>query len=98
MTMKIQRYDYASQFDKFEDFVADLTSMIQRGHYVLSEEVGQFEASFAKYLECSFVSAVNTGTDALVCALKVLDLRPEDEVITQANTFNATVAAICLAG
>lgn len=98
MTMKIQRYDYTSQFENFEDFIADLRSMIQRGHYVLSEEVGQFEAALAKYLECSFVSAVNTGTDALVCALRVLDIRPGDEVITQANTFNATVAAICLAG
>ena len=96
--MKIQRYDYASQFDNFEDLIADLRSMIRQGHYVLSQEVGQFETAFAKYLECSFVSAVNTGTDALVCALKVLDLRPGDEVITQANTFNATVAAICLAG
>jgi dTDP-4-amino-4,6-dideoxygalactose transaminase len=31
-------------------------------------------------------------------ALMALQLRPGDEVVTQANTFNATVAAICLAG
>jgi dTDP-4-amino-4,6-dideoxygalactose transaminase len=41
---------------------------------------------------------VNTGTDALICSLRALGLQPEHEVITQANTFNATVAAICLAG
>jgi dTDP-4-amino-4,6-dideoxygalactose transaminase len=96
--MKIQRYDYASQFERFQEFMAELSAMIQNGHYVLSHEVAQFEGDFARYLRCSFVSAVNTGTDAVVCALKVLDICPGDEVITQANTFNATVAAICLAG
>ncbi len=96
--MKVQRYDYPAQFERFEQFVAEMSQMIRDGHYVLSSEVEQFEADFARYLQCSFVSAVNTGTDALLCALEVLDIRPGDEVITQANTFNATVAAICLAG
>lgn len=96
--MKVQRYDYRSQFEGFEEFMAQLSAMILDGHYVLSKEVEQFEAAFAQYLGCSFVMGVNTGTDALVCALKVLDVQPGDEVITQANTFNATVTAICLAG
>jgi dTDP-4-amino-4,6-dideoxygalactose transaminase len=96
--MKVQRYDYASQFEHFQEFMAELSAMIRNGHYVLSKEVEQFETDFALYLQCSFVSAVNTGTDALTCALKVLDIRAGDEVITQANTFNATVAAICLVG
>jgi dTDP-4-amino-4,6-dideoxygalactose transaminase len=72
--------------------------MILNGHYVLSEEVSEFERAFAAYLQCSFVVGVNTGTDALLCSLKSLALGPEHEVLTHANTFNATVAAICLAG
>ena len=96
--MKVQRYDYGSQFDNFEEFMAELSAMILKGHYVLSHEVAEFEEAFARYLGCSFVAGVNTGTDALTCALKVLDVQPEDEILTQANTFNATVAAICLAG
>jgi len=96
--MKILRYDYPSQFEGFQEFIAELSGMIRDGHYVLSKEVEQFEAEFARYLQCAFVSAVNTGTDALTCALKVLDVRHGDEVMTQANTFHATVAAICLAG
>jgi dTDP-4-amino-4,6-dideoxygalactose transaminase len=96
--MKIQRYDYVSQFERFQEFMAQLSAMICQGHYVLSNEVARFEADFAEYLQCSFVSGVNTGTDAILCALKVLNIQPGDEVITQANTFNATVTAICLAG
>jgi dTDP-4-amino-4,6-dideoxygalactose transaminase len=96
--MKVQRYDYRSQFDRFEDFTAEISAMILNGHYVLSEEVSEFERAFAAYLQCSFVVGVNTGTDALLCSLKSLALGPEHEVLTHANTFNATVAAICLAG
>jgi dTDP-4-amino-4,6-dideoxygalactose transaminase len=96
--MKVQRYDYPSQFEEFEKLVAELSSMIARGNYVLSREVSEFERAFAEYLDCPSVVGVNTGTDALMCSLKTLKLDRNDEVITQANTFNATVSAICLAG
>jgi len=98
MTMTVCRYDYRSQFERFDELMVELSTMIVEGHYVLGEEVEKFERDFAKYLGCSFVVGVNTGTDALLCSLRALGLQPEHEVITQANTFNATVSAICLAG
>lgn len=98
MTIKVARYDYRSQFERLDEFMAELSAMLVDGHYVLSQEVEEFERAFAEYLGCSFVVGVNTGTDALLCSLKTLHLQPEGEVITQANTFNATVSAICLAG
>jgi dTDP-4-amino-4,6-dideoxygalactose transaminase len=96
--MKVKRYDYRSQFERFDDFVTAMSAMVIDGHYVLSEEVNEFESTFAAYLQCAFVVGVNTGTDALLCSLKSLALGPGSEVVTHANTFNATVAAICLAG
>ena len=60
--------------------------------------VAEFEQEFAAYVGASFGRGVNTGTDALVVALRALEIGPGDEVITQANTFNASVAAIRLVG
>jgi len=96
--MKVKRYDYRSQFERFDDFVTAMSTMVIDGHYVLSEEVTEFESAYAAYLQCAFVVGVNTGTDALLCSLKSLDLGPGHEVVTHANTFNATVAAVCMAG
>jgi len=96
--MKVARYDYRSQFERLDDLMAELSTMMVDGKYVLSGEVAEFEKAFASYLECSFVIGLNTGTDALLCSLKILGLEAEHEVITQANTFNATVSAICLSG
>jgi len=96
--MKVSRYDYHSQFARFDEFMAELSHLIIDGHYVLGRDVDKFEEAFAEFLGCSYVVGVNTGTDALLCSLKALGLQPEHEVITQANTFNATVSAICLSG
>jgi dTDP-4-amino-4,6-dideoxygalactose transaminase len=96
--MNVARYDFLSQFEGLDELMKELSAMLADGRYVLSAEVAEFERAFAEYLGCSFVVGVNTGTDALLCSLRILDLRSEDEVVTQANTFNATVAAICLAG
>src|SRR2546430_6020899 len=97
--MKVARYNYAHQLgDDIDPLMADLRSMLLGGRYELSAEVKQFEAELAKYLGARFVRGVNTGTDALVVALRALGIGPGDEVITQANTFHATVAAIDLVG
>jgi hypothetical protein len=36
--MKVQRYDYISQFERFQDFMAEISAMILDGHYVLSAD------------------------------------------------------------
>lgn len=57
-----------------------------------------FEQSFAKVLRVRYVHAVTSGTAALKVALKALDIKPGDEVITQSFTFVATVEAIIEVG
>ncbi len=63
---------------------------LRRGCY----KVREFEAAFAEAMHVPHALAVTSGTAALRVALAALDLKPGDEVITQAFTFVATVEAI----
>ncbi|MDQ2775380.1 MAG: DegT/DnrJ/EryC1/StrS family aminotransferase, partial [Acidobacteriota bacterium] len=72
--------------------------LLHSGNYVLTKEVQHFEAAFARFCTCAHARGVNSGTDALIIALRALGVESGDDVITQANTFHATVAAIVLAG
>jgi dTDP-4-amino-4,6-dideoxygalactose transaminase len=98
-TFRIPRYNYPAQFgNNFDELISRIKGMILDGRYILSTEVEQFEADFAKMIGVQFARGVNTGTDALALAMRVIGIGPGAEVITQANTFNATVAAIELVG
>jgi dTDP-4-amino-4,6-dideoxygalactose transaminase len=93
--MRVERYNYPVQFgDTVELLLADIREMLLGGRYILSPEVTSFEREFSEYLGIPHVRAVNSGTDALQIALRALGIGPGDEVITHANTFYATVAAV----
>ena len=98
--MKVGRYNYAAQFPDaaLDQVMADLRTMVIAGRYILTPEVTAFEQAFADMHQARFGRGVNSGTDALAIAFAALGLAPGDEVITQANTFNATVNAIVTAG
>ncbi len=81
---------------------AAVARVLESGWYILGREVEAFEQEFAAYIgqgaaEVGCVG-VNSGTDALVIALRALGIGPGDEVITVAHTAVATVAAVALAG
>lgn len=60
--------------------------------------VDNFEKAFAEKLGVKYALALSSGTAALQTALKALDVKPGDEVITQSHTFIATVEAIVEVG
>jgi dTDP-4-amino-4,6-dideoxygalactose transaminase len=72
--------------------------ILDRSAFVLGPEVSEFEEGFARFLGVTGCVGVANGTDALVLALRALDLQPGDEVIVPAYSFFATVEAIFLAG
>ena len=97
--MKVPRYNYRQQFgDDVDVLISELRGMLLNGRYVLTEELSNFEREFAEFLGVAYARGTDTGADALVLALMVVGIGPHDEVITQANTFNATVAAIRMVG
>ena len=77
---------------------AAIARVLLGGSYILGAEVEAFERAFAAYIGRNHGIGVASGTDALVLALRALDLGAEDYVATVSHTAVATVAAIELAG
>jgi dTDP-4-amino-4,6-dideoxygalactose transaminase len=71
---------------------------LDRGWYILGDEVRAFEAEFSAYIGVAHGIGVGSGTEALHLALSACRIGPGDEVITVAHTAVATVAAIELSG
>jgi dTDP-4-amino-4,6-dideoxygalactose transaminase len=74
------------------------TRVLEHGRFVAGPEVGRFEAAFADYCETEHCIGVGNGTDALELIFVALGVGAGDEVIVPANTFVATVEAICSVG
>ncbi|MFA9432463.1 DegT/DnrJ/EryC1/StrS family aminotransferase [Egicoccus sp. AB-alg2] len=77
---------------------AALAQVIQCAEFVLGRPVAEFENAFARYCETAHAVGVDSGFSALELALRAFGVGPGDEVITAANTFYATVAAIISCG
>ena len=96
--MKV-RYSYLKQqFSNAPDLWSKLKKFVNTGDFTLGKEWTIFEKKFANLIGTKYAVGVNSGTDAIKLSLKVLDIKPGDEVITAANTFVATVGAICELG
>ena len=62
------------------------------------KELTKFEKTFLKKNKSKYGIGVKSGTEALVIALKTLDIGFNDEVITVSNTAIPTISAIRLVG
>jgi dTDP-4-amino-4,6-dideoxygalactose transaminase len=71
-----------------------LDKVLSSGWFILGRQLELFEKEFANYLGTKYALGVNSGSDALLLALKAIDIQPGDEVITVAHTFISTVDAI----
>ncbi len=81
-----------------EDLLRAAARVIDRGDFILGREVEELEGRFTAIAGVRHAVAVNSGTDALILALRALGIGPGDEVITAPNSFIATASAIRLAG
>ena len=80
----------------------DLRSAFERGlarsWYIRGAEDEAFEKAFAQYCGARYCVGVGNGLDALMLALKALDVGAGDEVIVPSNTYIATVLAVMYVG
>jgi dTDP-4-amino-4,6-dideoxygalactose transaminase len=73
-------------------------AVLESTRFILGPEVEAFEREVGEYLGGVHAVGVANGTDALVLALRALEIGPGDEVIVPAFTFAATAEAVVLAG
>ncbi len=69
-----------------------------RSWYIAGNEDEAFEKAFAEYCGTKYCVGAGNGLDALMLALKALNITEGDEVIVPSNTFIATALAVTYVG
>lgn len=72
--------------------------VLNRSWYIEGTEDNAFEDSFAEFCGMYYCVGVGNGLDALMLALKALDIGRGDEVIVPSNTYIATALAVTYVG
>ena len=67
---------------------------LHSGWYILGREMEEFEQSLASWAGVRHCVALNSGTDALILAVRALGIGAGDEVIVPANAYIASVIGI----
>lgn len=97
--LRVPFVNVAAQFSEMENELVDVFKRVgQSGMYVMGEEVADFEQALAEVCETQYAMSVGNGTDALILALKALNIGAGDEVITAPNSFIASAGAIAAVG
>lgn len=81
-----------------DEELAAVKSVFEYGYFGLAGRVDQFEDELKSYLGAGFVTAVNSGTNALHLVLEALGIKEGDEVIVPSLTFVASFQAISATG
>jgi dTDP-4-amino-4,6-dideoxygalactose transaminase len=77
--------------DQFHD---KFNAVLEKGYYILGEEVALFEKQFAQFNSVPYCVGVSNGLDAIILSLKACNFPEGSEVIVPANTFIATILAV----
>ena len=97
--MQIPPFSLDAQIsDIGEEIEEALIRVFRSGKYIGGQEVAKFEEAFASKVQTSYSVGCNSGTDALILALRSLNIAEEDEVITPSFSFFATAEAISSVG
>ena len=92
------KVEYTSLKRNYQLFQREYEEAILRasrsGWYVLGPELERFEHEFANYIGVKHCIGVNSGTDALILAIRALGIGEGDEVIVPAGTYIASVLGV----
>lgn len=81
-----------------EELLEVVARVAAKGTFTMGHELEAFEEEFAAHCETGHAAGVSSGTEALVLALRALEIGPGDEVVVPTNSFIATSEAVSLVG
>ena len=97
--MQIPPFTLERQFQEIgSDIEEAVIKVLKGGQYIGGQEIAEFEENFASLVGVNHAVGCNSGTDALILALRALDIGKGDEVITSSFSFFATAEAISAVG
>lgn len=93
--MAVPLLDLKAQYATIKgDVVAAMMDVVEQQAFILGEPVTRLEASIAALSQVKHAVGCANGTDAILLALRALDVGAGDEVVTTPFTFFATGGAV----
>ena len=95
--MQVPPFSLSRQIDDLGvDLEEAVLEVLSSGQYIGGPQIKRFEEAFAASVGCTHAVGCNSGTDALILALRGLGIGVGDEVITCSFSFFATAEALSL--
>lgn len=95
----MQFRDLKKQYAVLKDEMdAAILDVVASSAYVMGPKIKEMEEAFAEYVGVKHCIACNSGTDALLLALKAWDVKPGDAVFVPSFTFFASAEVIAMQG
>jgi dTDP-4-amino-4,6-dideoxygalactose transaminase len=99
LLMNVPMADLPAQHHSLKaELTAAFEQVMEKCQFGLGKNVAALETEIAAASGTRHGLGCNSGTDALLLALRALRIGPGDEVITTPFTFVATAEVVCLAG
>lgn len=93
--MKVNFYTSQREYlQKKAEFDKAIQEVIEKGNFILGEQVAKLEKDIEKYTGAKYAIGVASGTDALVITSDILGFKDNKEVITSPFTFLASTSCI----
>ncbi|MCR4662180.1 MAG: DegT/DnrJ/EryC1/StrS family aminotransferase [Clostridia bacterium] len=97
--MKVPFLDFAPMHNELhEQLVEKFNKVLDANYFILGREVEEFETKFASFCKAKHVLGCGNGLDALILALRALEIGNGDDVIVPSNTYIATALAVSYVG
>ena len=97
--MAVPVLNLKAQYESIRDRIdAAIHQVLESGQFILGPNVSTLEEELEGFLGVARAVTMASGTDALHLALRALDVRPRDLVLTPAFTFVASATAVSCIG